>query len=83
MKHISKSWSEWMEHSRVITISVKRSLVGDLEVVVLDGLNAHGTSRTLRLIPGAGHTSIDCLEAAIELLATQIRQEIEGPPALF
>ena len=83
MKRVTTSWSEWFTHSRVVTIQVRRSMTGDLELVSIDGLNGHGTSRLLRLVPNAGGTPIDHLEAAVEVLATQIRQEIEGPPPLF
>lgn len=83
MKRITPSWSEFFSQSCQLTIHLNRARTGELQVVVIDGLTAQGTSRTLRLVPNAGGTSIDHLEAAIEVLATQIRQEIEGPPPLF
>jgi hypothetical protein len=83
MKRITPSWSEFFSHSRIVTIQLQRNAQGELQIVTVDGLTAQGTSRILRLVPNAGGTPIDHLEAAIEVLASQIRQEIEGPPPLF
>ena len=83
MKRITPSWSEFFSQSCHLTIHLARNRNGDLQCVTIDGLTAQGTSRTLRLVPNAGGTPVDHLEAAIEVLATQIRQEIEGPPPLY
>jgi len=83
MKRITPAWREFFAHSRVLTIAIHRNMHGELQSVVVDGLTAQGTSRTLRLVPHAGGTPIDHLEAAVEVIANQIRQEIEGPPPLF
>jgi hypothetical protein len=83
MRRITPSWSEFFESSCVLTIQLHRNMAGELQCVTLDGLTAQGTTRTLRLIPNAGGTPVDHLEAAVEVLATQIRREIEGPRSLW
>lgn len=83
MKRVSKSWSAFFESCSVITIQVRRNTVGELQAVTIDGLTDQGTSRTLRLVPHAQGTPVDHLEAAVEVLASQMRREIEGPRSLW
>lgn len=83
MKRVTPSWSEFFAQSAVLTIQLRRNMTGDLISVVIDGLTENGTSRTLRLVPNAGGTPVDHLEAAVEVLATQMRREIEGPRSLW
>ena len=83
MKRITESWSAHFQRSSTVTIQVRRNPAGELQAVVLSGMGPNLAERTLRLIPHADGTPIDVLEAAVEVLATQIRQEIEGPPPLY
>lgn len=83
MNRVSPSWSEFFSHSEVLTIQVRRNGVGELQGLTIDGLTAQGTARTLRLFANADATTVDLLEAAVEVLATQMRREIEGPRSLW
>jgi len=83
MKRISPSWREFFCSSRIVTIQLQRDHLGELQLVSVDGLTGQGVSRILKLVPHADGTPIDVLEAAVEVLATQIRLEIRGPPPLF
>jgi len=83
MKRITKSWSTFFDSCSVISVHVHRNTVGEMKVVILDGLTDQGVNRTLRLVPHADGTEVDLLEAAIEVLASQMRREIEGPRTLW
>lgn len=83
MRRVTPSWSEFFSHAEVITIGVRRNQVGELQAVVIDGLTGQGTTRTLRLVANADGTPIDLLETAVEVLASQMRRETEGPRSLW
>jgi hypothetical protein len=83
MKRITKSWSEFFSLSEQLAIHVDRNGVGELQSITINGLTNQGTSRTLRLVAHADGTTVDLLEAAVEVLATQMRREIEGPRSLW
>lgn len=83
MKRVSPSWKSFFGSCSVITIQVGRNAVGEMQLVTIDGLTDQGVSRTLRLVPHADGTEVDLLEAAIEVLASQMRREIEGPRTLW
>jgi hypothetical protein len=83
MKRITPSWSEFFSLSEQLTFHVDRNGLGELQAVVINGLTSQGTTRTLRLVAHADGTPVDLLEALIEVLASQIRREIEGPRSLW
>jgi hypothetical protein len=83
MKRLTPSWKSFFDGCVQLSIHLDRSMVGDLKAVTLNGLTPQGTSRTLRLIPHADGTEVDLLETAVELLASQMRREIEGPRSLW
>lgn len=83
MKRLTPSWASYFASCAVLTIQVRRDAVGAMQAVTLDGLTDQGTARTLRLVPHADGTEVDLLETAVELLASQMRREIEGPRSLW
>jgi hypothetical protein len=83
MKRLSPSWKTFFDSCSVLTVLVHRNTVGEMQSVTLNGLTDQGVSRTLRLIPHADGTEVDLLETAVELLASQMRREIEGPRSLW
>lgn len=83
MKRLSPSWSAFFASCSQLTVHVDRNRVGEMQTVTLNGLTDQGTSRTLRLVANADGTPVDLLETAVELLASQMRREIEGPRSLW
>ena len=83
MKRLSPSWTAFFGTCSQITIHVDRAVTGEMKSVTMNGLTDQGVSRLLKLIPHADGTEVDLLETAVELLASQMRREIEGPRSLW